>query len=299
MTDIEDIVNIKESTCEVISWSRRTDVPASTQYMKEAVTSMKLGYIDTCSPYGVKSRLSLKPEHVKCISWWSKNYGPWIKMSEKRPKLFAKYKHMFNFTINGYDALEPGVSSSSLDERLQQLKTLSERYGSQSIQYRFDPIVAYRDLEDNKVKDNLCNFERIVKFVSECGVKEVHFAFCLSYPKVVKRMKANGKELINLDDNAKYEILDKLLVITDKYGIEMHACCTSGLIGYKGKIKESHCIDGDKIAKLIGRPLNKNTKDKSQRKECRCVISRDAGRYDQSCLNKCMYCYANPEKITK
>lgn len=287
MTDIEDIV--KETNCEVISWSRRGDIPAFG--MKEAVASMKLGYVDVCSPYGVKSRLSLKPEHVKCISWWSKCYGPWIKMSEKRPKLFGKYKHMFNFTINGYDALEPGVESS-LDERLQQLKTLSDRYGSQSIQYRFDPIVVYRDLETQQIKNNLENFERIVKFVSECGVKEIHFAFCLSYPKVVKRMKARGKELINLDDDTKHEILDKLLVITDKYGMSMHGCCTSGLIGYKNKIKESHCIDGDKIEKLLGYPLKKNAKDKSQRSECRCVISRDAGTYEK-CEHDCDYCYAN------
>jgi DNA repair photolyase len=292
MTDIEDIA--KESTCEVISWSRRTDVPAF--YMKEAVAALKLKYVDVCSPYGVKSRLSLKPEHVKCISWWSKDYGTWIKKSEKLPKLFGKYKHMFNFTINGYDTLEPGVESS-LDERLQQLKTLSERYTPDAIQYRFDPIVVYRDLDDQKVKDNLENFEKIVKFVSECGVKEIHFAFCLSYPKVVKRMKARGKELIVLDDNAKHEILDKLLVITDKYGMSMYACCTSGVIGYKGKVKESHCIDGDKIEKLIGKPLNKNAKDKGQRKECRCVLSRDAGMYNQDCKHSCDYCYANPTKI--
>lgn len=287
MTDIEDIV--KESTSEVISWSRRTDVPAF--YMKDAVKAMKLGYIDVCSPYGVQSRVSLKPEHVKCISWWSKDYGVWIKKSEKMPKLFGKYKHMFNFTINGYDALEPGIESS-LDERLQQLKILSERYTPDAIQYRFDPIVVYRDLEDQKVKDNLENFEKIVKFVSECGVKEIHFAFCISYPKVVKRMKKNGKELINLDDDAKHEILDKLLVITDKYGAEMHACCTSGLINYKNKIKESHCIDSSKIEILIGHPLDKNKKDKGQRKDCQCVISRDAGTYNQVCNHGCIYCYA-------
>lgn len=291
MTDIEDIA--KESISEVISWSRRTDVPAF--YMKDVVAAMKQGYVDVCSSYGVQSRVSLKSEHVKCISWWSKDYSKWLKKSEKMPKLFGKYKHMFNFTINGYDVLEPGVESS-LDERLQQLKTLSDRYGSQSIQYRFDPIVVYRDLETQQIKNNLENFEKIVKFVGECGVKEIHFAFCLSYPKVVKRMKARGKELINLDDDAKHEILDKLLVITDKYGLEMHGCCTSGMINYKNKIKESHCIDGDKIEKLLGYPLKKNAKDKGQRKECGCVVSRDAGTYKQVCNHKCLYCYASPAK---
>lgn len=44
--DIEDIV--KESTSEVISWSRRTDVPAF--YMKDVVKSLKDGYVEVPNP---------------------------------------------------------------------------------------------------------------------------------------------------------------------------------------------------------------------------------------------------------
>lgn len=293
MADIEDIVKVNVS--EVISWSRRTDIPAF--FMEEAVKSLVDGYVDVKGPYGTTSRLSLKPQHVKCIAWWSKDYGKWLLARKANKKLFAKYKHVFNFTINGCDELEPGVESS-LDDRLKQLKRLSKRYTSDAIQYRFDPIVVWKDMNDNNtIKNNLGNFEKIISFVSACGVKEIHFAFCFGYPKVVSRMTKRGKILVNLTDDDKHKILDDLLEITNKYNMELHACCTSGVVGYKGKIKPSHCIDGDKIEKLLGIPLQKKKKDSGQRKECGCVLSKDAGSYEKECSHSCDYCYANPKKI--
>jgi hypothetical protein len=107
-------------------------------------------------------------------------------------------------------------------------------------------------------------------------------------------MKKRGKELIDLSDDDKHAILDKLITISDKYGMKLKACCTSGLLGYKNKVFESHCIDGAKIEKLVGGHLAKNAKDKGQRKECNCVLSRDVGSYTYKCNHSCDYCYANP-----
>lgn len=293
--DIEDVVCTKT---EIISASRRTDIPAF--YMNHVINAMKNGYIQVTNQYGSTSTISLDPKDVKCIVWWSKNYSHWLKKYHENIKLFSKYKHMFNFTITGSNDLENGVKSS-LTNRLQQVKELSELFGANSIKYRFDPIVVYIQMDTGEQKNNLEHFEEIIKYVSNCGVKEVIIAFCLPYKKVVARMKQRGKFLVDVQGKERNKILDDMIEITDKFGMKISSCCNTGLCGYKQKIFPSKCVDGNEIEKIIGTSLKQNKKDKGQRKECNCVVSRDIGEYTMKCYHNCDYCYSNPsdEKIIK
>ena len=50
------------------------------------------------------------------------------------------------------------------------------------------------------------------------------------------------------------------------------------------------CVDGDLIARLFNVQV-KAGKDRSQRRECGCLQSKDIGFYD-TCLHGCAYCYA-------
>ena len=292
MSDIEDIIPVR--TSQIISVSRRTDVPAF--YMKQLIKHLETGYIDVPNPRFPNnvSRVSLSPEDVKGLVWWSKDYSKWIKKYEENKELFDKYKHVFNFTINGYDKLEKGVASS-LDERLEQLKYLSEHFGIESIKYRFDPIVFYKKENSDKEYNNLKNFEYIMQHLHEFGIKACQFAFCLHYKNVVDRMKKRGKTLVKLSLERKQEILDRLIEICDKNDVELYSCCSSELLGYKDKIKQSSCVDKEQIELLIDGKLKIRRKDYGQRKECGCVQSRDIGTYDMKCGHSCDYCYANPE----
>lgn len=289
LTDIEDMVDTVKSA--VISASRRTDIPAF--YMNLIMKAFNDGYIDVCSPYGKISKISLQPKDVKCIVWWSKNYEDWINKYNTNTDIFARYKHMFNFTITGGDELETGVNTS-LRNRLHQLKFLSETFGPNVIKLRFDPVVHYIDMNTGKNMDNLCKFERIVKYASRCGIKTIVFSFCIPYKKVVTRMKKQGKLLMELSTDDKHRILDNLIAITDKFGITLNTCCESDVIGYKNKIYKSKCVDGDIIKNDLKLDI-KNVKDKGQRDNCNCVISRDIGSYTMKCKHSCVYCYANPE----
>lgn len=288
LVDVEDVV--KTVTSEIISASRRTDIPAC--YMDQMVDAMKDKHITATNRFGHSETISLDPKHAKCIVWWSKNYANWIKAYENNKELFSQYKHMFNFTITGGDELEKGVSAS-LDERLKQLKKLCELFGPDTIKYRFDPVVVYLDMKTGEKHDNLANFRKIIKYVSGCGVKEVIFAFCIPYKNVCARMKRRGKFLVNLSEDDKKEILDMMIRITDKYHMTLNVCCNEEIKEYSDKIIASRCVDGKAVEKIIGEKLQKNFKDKGQRDECNCAVSKDVGSYSMGCQNNCDYCYAN------
>lgn len=290
MEDIEDIIPKKS---EIISASRRSDIPAF--YMNYMIEHMTEGKICVQNPRNnTNSYVSLKPEDVKCFVWWSKNYSNWINKYEANKPLFNQYKHVFNFTINGYDALESGVTCS-LEQRLQQLDYLAKTFGSNTIKYRFDPIVFYKNIGNDEELNNLENFELIMQSLQKSGVTNCQFAFCLPYKNVVRRMKKKGKILVELSIERQKQILDDLITICDKNGVELFSCCNSQLNGYRNKIKQSACIDKRQIENIIGSQLIKKRKDTGQRSECGCVQSRDIGSYKMNCGHSCDYCYANPK----
>ena len=154
-------------------------------------------------------------------------------------------------------------------------------------------------MKTGEKKDNLARFKKIIKFVSRCGVEEVIFAFCLPYKNVCARMKKYGKLLLNLSEEEKHKILDMMIEITDKYGMKLCACCNEGLNGYEDKIFPSKCVDGKAIEGILGKKLTKNFKDKGQRVECNCAVSKDIGSYTMACPHSCNFCYANPTLIPK
>jgi hypothetical protein len=287
---IPDTTEPNIRTSEIISASRRTDIPAF--YMDQFLQNMKDGIIDVPNPNSNQiSHVSLKSEDIKCIIWWSKDYHNWIETYKGNKELFDKYKHIFNFTINGYDELENGLQHT-LDERLDQLKYLAETFGSNTIKYRFDPIVYYKIVGNDAELNNLQNFEKIIQFVGQCGVRNCQFAFCLSYKNVERRMKFRNKTIVYLSLERQHEILNGLIDICDKNNVTMYSCCNSGLVGYSGKIKQSACVDRDQIEEVLRKKLKSRRKDCGQRKECGCVQSRDVGSYKMKCHHNCDYCYA-------
>lgn len=63
----------------IISASRRTDIPAF--YFDWFCQRLKAGYADVVNPFNRKqiSRISLKPDYVDCIVFWTKDPAPMLK----------------------------------------------------------------------------------------------------------------------------------------------------------------------------------------------------------------------------
>lgn len=281
----------------IISCSRRTDIPAF--LMDWVVDKINVGTVDVQNPFNPKiiSSVSLDPKDVFCWVWWSKNFRNWIEFYKKNPMIFDKYPvHIFNFTINSRSSLEMGLNSS-IEERIEQAAWLINKFGAINFQWRFDPIVYYKEIN---YKNNIEDFELIASQLSSLGVRDVIFSFATWYPKVEKRMESRGKMPVKLGLQDKHKILDNLLEIASKYKIQLKGCCQPDLIGYKGII-QAHCIDGNKIQELLKNFDRSITMfpDKGQREACGCVKAQDIGGYHGifKCKHNCDYCYANPSKI--
>ncbi len=287
-------MNITKS--DIISCSRRTDIPAF--LMDWVIDQIRLGYVDVVNPFNRKQvyRVSLKPEHVKCWVWWSKNFEKWIELYNQEKDLFKSYKgHYFQFTINSPSELEKNITIS-LEERFKQLEWLIKEFGLLAVNYRFDPIIVFKKKGSNEFKSNLNKFEYIIENVSALGLREMIFSFATIYPKVKNRMNARGYVPVELSFEKKKEIVNRLIEICNSYNIKMKACCQPDLLEMEG-IEQAHCIDAYKIEKLIGENIPK-IRDKGQRDNCGCFKSKDIGGYSGifRCKHNCDYCYASPAK---
>ena len=280
----------------IISCSRRTDIPAF--LMDWVIGRIKIGYVDVVNPFNRKqiSRVSLKPEDVRCWVWWSKNFRAWINFFKEKKDVFQSFKgHYFQFTINSPSDLENNVKIS-LEERFKQLEWLIKTFGQLAVNFRFDPIILYTEENSVKIKSNLDKFEYIIERISSYGLKEMIFSFATLYSKVRTRMIKRGKTPIDVQLEKKKEITMKLVQICSKYDISMKACCQPDLLSING-IEQAHCIDAYKIEKIIGETISK-TKDTGQRVSCGCYKSKDIGGYSGifRCKHNCDYCYASPAK---
>ncbi len=171
-----------------------------------------------------------------------------------------------------------------------------KKYGKLAVNYRFDPIITYNNKNSTEIKSNLNKFEYIVEKVASYGLKEIIFSFATIYSKVENRMKSRGKIPIELKFENKKKIVEKLKKICDKNNIKMRACCQPDLLSIKG-IEQAHCIDANKIEKIVGEPIPK-IRDTGQRNNCGCFKSKDIGGYTGifRCKHNCDYCYASPAK---
>lgn len=264
----------------IISASRRTDIP--TYYSEWFMNRIREGYALARNPMNAHqvSRISLSPEVVDGIVFWTKN--PAL-MLDKLPQL-EDYMYYFQFTLNAYEQdVEAGVPLKH-KYIVPTFQRLSEMIGPERVVWRYDPIL----LSDKYTFDyHVKYFELLAKklapYTQKCTI-----SFLDMYVKTERNVAGLNIQpwTLELQD----AMAKSLAEIAHSYGLELETCA-EGIELEKYGIKHAHCIDGELFAKLLGCPL-KVGKDKNQRKECGCVDSVDIGAYN-TCRNGCRYCYAN------
>jgi len=263
----------------IISASRRTDIPAYyTEWMVNIINE-RFVYVRNPMNNNQVSKINLDPEVVDCIIFWSKNPKPML----DKLKHFNNYEYYFQFTLNPYDNdIETKLPLKK--ELIETLKKLSDKIGPQRVIWRYDPIL----LNDRyTIEYHITNFEEIA-----CQLKgfteKVTFSFIDFYKKITKNIKSNNITEITVEE--KKVIAENFSDIAKGNNLLIDTCAEDiDLSQYN--IGHARCIDDRLIAKIFGKDLSVD-KDKNQRPECGCAVSIDIGEYN-SCLNDCIYCYAN------
>ncbi|MDV0447301.1 hypothetical protein MsAg5_11840 [Methanosarcinaceae archaeon Ag5] len=266
----------------IISASRRTDIPS--YYSDWFLNRLNEGFVYVRNPMNVNqiSNISLSPDVVDCIVFWTKNPEPLI----ERLNELENYPFYFLFTLNPYDKeVEAGLPNK--EKIIKTFQKLSDLIGPERIVWRYDPVF----LSDKyTVSYHLENFEKLAGQLNGFTEKII-FSYIDFYSKIEKNI--SNLNIRDLSFDEKNIIADGFSAISRENNLLIETCAEDLNLSQYG-INHAHCINEKLIERLTGSHLNLK-KDKNQRLECSCVESIDIGAYN-SCLNDCRYCYANHSK---
>ena len=269
----------------IISASRRTDIP--TYYSEWLFNRIREGFVYVRNPMNIHqiSKISLLPEVVDGIVFWTKNPVPMLdRLSELK-----RYVYYFQFTLNSYGKdIEPNVPSKK-EIIVPAFQKLSQMIGKDKVIWRYDPIL----LNDKYTLDyHIKYFESLAIKLSGYTEK-----CTISFIDLYKNTQRNTAPLsIQAPTDEQIEMLmSEFSRIAKDNGILIDTC-SERIDLEKFGITHAHCIDRARFERL-GNYTLKVEKDKNQRQECGCVASIDIGAYN-TCKNGCVYCYANYSQKT-
>lgn len=271
----------------IISASRRTDIPAF--YSKWFINRIRAGWCQVPNPlkYRQLSYVSLKPEDVDAIVFWSKNPAPMLGYLDELDTLGFRY--YFQFTLNDYQKhLEPQVPS--LEIRLHTFRKLSIRLKPLRVVWRYDPIIISNHTPPDFHREK---FSQIAKALSGF-TRRVMVSFTDYYQKTDRRLSSLEKFGYKFDRRAAnsrgaWNLLKELAAIAREHDMEIFTCAEERDFSKVG-VPPGRCIDGELLSELWS--LRGHTKkDPAQRNSCLCVVSKDIGIND-TCIQGCPYCYS-------
>lgn len=261
----------------IISASRRTDIPAF--YSDWFINRINDGYLYARNPmYPEKvSKISLDPEVIDCIVFWTKNAKPILNKLHS----LSQYNYYFQYTLNAYGTDVEPVLGKDLNEKISTFIDLSKKIGSNKVIWRYDPI--FLSKKYNK-EFHLKNFKYICEKLNGYTHRCV-----ISFLDLYDKVKRKEMELYDFDEKEIRTLVSEIVKIAKENNIEIESCAEKIDLEKEG-VKHGHCIDKEYIEELIGYKIT-GSKDKSQRAECGCMESIDIGVYD-TCRYMCQYCYA-------
>jgi hypothetical protein len=268
----------------IISASYKTDIPAF--YGRWFRNRLQAGYCKMVNPYNAHQvfRVSLQPEDVDGIVFWTKNVGPFM---DGLADVHARgIPFIVQHTINGYPrSLESRVTHA--EKSVEHFRRVADTYGSKRAVWRYDTIVFSSETSPDFHRRN---FERLATALKG-STDEAVVSFAQVYKKTLRNMnEAADKHHFTWEDpsdDVKLALLRDLAKIATAHGITIKVCSQKAYA--VDGVGEARCVDAERIMAVAGHWME--SKLKGNRKECGCFHSKDIGDYD-TCPHGCVYCYA-------
>jgi hypothetical protein len=271
----------------IISASRRTDIPAF--YAQWLINRVKAGYLTVPNPFNRKqiSTVSLKPEDVDVIVFWTRNPRPLMPYLKILDELELRY--YFQYTLLGYPKhIDP--KSPSLENALSTFRDLADMIGAKKVIWRYDPILfsnvthpEYHLEQYQKIANALAGYTHrsVISIVDEYAKNRSQFQKLAEVGITIQHPQSAETWLTNF--------IRDIVSIAGEHNMEIFSCAEEINLTPLG-VKRGKCIDDDLIHELFGINVT-SEKDPNQRLPCGCVVSKDIGMYN-TCLYGCAYCYA-------
>lgn len=264
----------------IISASRRCDIP--TYYSKWFYNRIREGFVLVRNPFNFHqiSRISLRPDVVDGIVFWTKNPAP---MMDRLDNL-RDYLYYFQFTVNPYGAdIEPNIPSKE-HFIIPTFQKLSHKIGKERIIWRYDPVILS---EQYTLEYHFEHFEKYARQLAPY-TRKCTFSFLDFYRNTEKNVKGLNIRAISKEDMV--TLAEGFAQIGAVYHLPLDTCAEKIELA-SFEISHARCVDKTMFESFCGCKLGID-KDKNQRTECGCDSSTDVGAYN-TCVNGCRYCYAN------
>ncbi len=270
----------------IISASRRTDIPAF--YSEWFMNRIRAGYCTAVNPFNRKQvfYVSLRPEEVEVIVFWTKNPKPLLKHLKELDD--RGYRYYFQYTLNDYpDVIEPNLPD--IKKKVETFKELADLIGPARVIWRYDPIILSNitgiDYHKGKIDYLARELEDSTHRLVLSIVDEYRKASC-SFHHLERQGVIIHRQSTERDVD---ELINFIVGMADRRNMATFSCAEDLDLAPYG-LMPGKCIDDSYIKKVFCINV-RSEKDKSQRLACGCVRSKDIGAYD-TCLHGCRYCYA-------
>ena len=198
----------------IISASRRTDIP--TYYSEWFLKRVRDGYVYVRNPMNTHqiSKISLAPDVVDAIVFWTKNPAPMLSKLDA----LKDYMYYFQFTLNSYGADAERNIPNKKDFVIPAFQRLSDLIGPERVIWRYDPIF----LSKTYTMDyHIRYYEKLAKLLSPY-TKKCTISFLDFYRNTEKNMASLA--LTEFPAEKQEQLAKSIAEIAHSYGLRIDSC---------------------------------------------------------------------------